>query len=337
MVVISGGKPRLDLTIQTLKSVNGQSLKPKEKIFINHGHTQKIMELLFDSEQIGDDWKIISFPINTYDPKNLDSLFKFTGPASLDAATSNYIFYIADDDQISLDFFERMSNLINGELDVTMATGLAVSLDKNNSLIYPPAGSWSTREKYQRGIEVFRNIFKPDELYQPNPGHSYIIKRSILEEVRSTIFTFGFPDLTPLFQILPKGLFAFDKDAHMLRRNHIHQIHNDWDKQNNNSNSYILQFKRMAEININVMKNSKKVGKRDLALAKKYFKKQITRACWFSIKDTVPDLGYSKTKLRTNLRLKLIYAIYMLRTPVYSLRLVIQPGKIKNIFKKYLK
>ena len=90
----------------------------------------------------------------------------------------------------------------------------------------------------------------------------------------------------------------------------------------------------MAKINVNVMRNSEKVNKKDLVLAKKYFKRQVTRACFFSIKNEVPDLKYGEAKLRTHYWLKVIYASYMLRTPLYSSRLIIKPGRLKNFYEK---
>ena len=64
VIIISGGKPRVDLTVQALKSINEQSMPPTEKIFVNHGHHEHIMEKLFASEQLDNNWKIINFPIS---------------------------------------------------------------------------------------------------------------------------------------------------------------------------------------------------------------------------------------------------------------------------------
>ena len=332
VVVISGGKPRVDLTVQTLKCINEQTLKPNEKFFINHGHTEETMKKLVASQELTDNWKIISFPINTYDPTDLNSLYKFTGPASLDAASSKYIFYIADDDLIGVDFFDRMSALINDKPEVIVASGLTVGLDHNGSIIYPPKGSWDRRDTYEQGISVFRNIYKPDELYQPNAGHSYIMQRSLLEETRSTIFIGGFPDISPWFQIIPRGLYAFDKEALMIRKNHAEQIHNDWDKNNNRINLYLPEFKKMLKLNLKVMKNIEGVHKADLMLLKNYFKRQATRACWFSIKNLVPDFDSNNQTFKTPFQIKLRYYINMLRTPVYSCRLVLRPGRFKKFW-----
>jgi hypothetical protein len=328
--VISGGTPRIDLTVQTLKCINGQTLKPNEKIFINHGHAEEIMKKLVASRELTDNWKIISFPINTYDPTDLNSLFKFTGPASLDAASSKYIFYIADDDLISADFFDRMSVLINDHPEVIVASGLAVSLDDNGSILYPPKGAWDRRDMYEQGINVFRNICKPDDLYQPNPGHSYIIKKSLLEETRSTIFTWGFPDRTPLFQIIPRGLYAFDKMAFMIRNNHTGQIHNDWDKNNTQINLYLHNLKKMMKLNLKTMRNIQGVHKSDLKLLKNHFRREATRSSWFSIRNIVPDFDSNNQTWKTPFQLKLRYFIRMLRTPVYTFRLVLRPGRLKN-------
>jgi len=332
VVVVSGGKPRTNLTIETLNCINSQKLKPREKIFINHGHTESVMKKISDSQELTSDWKIITFPINTYDPADPFTLYKFIGPASLDAATSEYIFYIADDDKIHINFFDRMAALINDKPEVIVATGLAVGLGDNETLIYPPKGSWDSRQKYEQGVTVFRNIYKPDELFQPNPGHSYIIRRSLLEEVRSTVFTLGFPDLTPLFQIIPRGLFAFDKEALMLRKIHNDQIHNEWDKKNNEVNFYFNNYKKMLKINLEVLKRIEGVNKVDLKLAKNYYKRQTTRSCWFSIKNLVPNLNSNNETFKTPFQIKIKYCLYMLKTPFYSLRLVFKPGRLKKFW-----
>jgi hypothetical protein len=309
-------------------------LQPNEKIFVNHGHDKEVMNKLYDSKELQDDWKIISFPINTYDPMDPSSLYKFIGPAALDAAKSEYIFYSADDDRINFDFFERMQHLINLDPLVIMVAGLAVGLDDNNEIIYPAYGSWSSREKIQNGMDVFRNIFKPDELFQPNPGHSYVIKRQLLDEVRHTVFISGFPDQSPLFQILPKGKLGFDKNAFMIRKSHKNQIHNAWDQANLVTNTYIPQFKKMTQINLRVMENIAEVRKTDLKLVKNFYKRQTSRACWFSIKSTVPDLESKNTDLKIRSWLKLIYFFYLMKTPIYSFKLILKPSRIMKLFHK---
>jgi hypothetical protein len=329
VVVVSGGKPRTELTIETLNCINSQKLRPREKIFINHGHAENVMKEISNSQELTKDWKIINFPINTYDPTDLDSLFKFIGPASLDVAISEYIFYIADDDKIDVNFFEKMSTLIEGKPGVVAASGLVVGISDNGNVVYPPKGSWDTRQKYEQGITVFRNIFKPDELFQPNPGHSYVIKRSSLNEVRSSIFKLGFPDITPLFQIIPKGIFAFDKEALMLRKKHIYQIHNEWDEKNIHTNLYFPYYKKMSRANIGVLKGIKGTTKSDLKLAKNYFKRQTTRSCWFSLKNRVPDFDANYKSNKTPFLTKAKYFLYMLQTPIYSFRLVVKPGRLK--------
>lgn len=334
VVVVSGGKPRTELTIETLNCINSQKLKPREKIFINHGHTESIMKEIADSQELTNDWKIINFPINTYDSTDLNSLFRFIGPASLDVATSEYIFYIADDDKIEEKFFEKMSALLEGIPGVIAASGLVVGLSDNETLIYPPKGSWDSRQRYEQGITVFRSIFKPDELFQPNPGHSYVIKRSALNEVRSSIFNLGFPDITPLFQIIPKGIFAFDKEALMLRKNHIYQIHNEWDEKNTQINLYIPYYKKMSRDNIEVLKGIKDITKSDLKLAKNYFKRQTTRSCWFSLKNMVPDFNSNYKSIKMPFLTKVRYFLYMLATPIYSFRLIIKPGRLKIYLNK---
>jgi hypothetical protein len=329
VVVVSGGKPRTDLTIETLNCINSQKLRPREKIFINHGHTESTMKQISDSQELSKDWKIINFPINTYDPTDLDSLFRFTGPTALDAATSEYIFYIADDDKIDVNFFEKMFTLIEGNPGVIVASGLAVGISDTGTVIYPPKGSWDSRQKYEQGITIFRNIYRPDELFHPNPGHSYVIKRNSLNEVRSSIFKWGFPDVTPLFQIVPKGIFAFDKEALMLRKNHIYQIHNEWDEKNTQINLYLPHLKKMSKSNIGVLKGIEGITKSDLRLAKKHFKRQVTRSCWFSLKNVVPDFDSNLKSIKTPFLTKLKYLLYMLKTPIYSFRLFVKPGRLK--------
>lgn len=330
VVVVSGGKPRIDLTVHTLKSINNQKLQPKEKIFINHGHTENTMQKISDSKELNSGWKIIGFPINTYDPNDPSSLYKYIGPASLDASTSDYIFFIADDDLVGVDFFERMSKLITNNTDVIVATGLAVELNEEGSIVYPPKGSWEKRDKYEHGISVYRNIYRPDELYQPNPGHSYIIKRRLLLETRDTIFTFGFPDLTPLFQIIPRGIFAYDKKALMLRKLHNNQIHNEWDRRNTELNFYLPHYKKMLELNLGVMKTIQGLHKEDLKLGKRYFQRLATRSCWLAINNVVPDIDSNYQTLKTPFWTKMKYFSHMIKTPMYSFRMIFQPGRIKK-------
>ena len=51
VVVVSGGKPRTELTIETLNCINSQKLRPREKIFINHGHAENVMKEISNSQE----------------------------------------------------------------------------------------------------------------------------------------------------------------------------------------------------------------------------------------------------------------------------------------------
>jgi hypothetical protein len=332
VVVISGGKPRVDFTLQTLKSVNEQVLKPNEKIFINHGHSKDTMKKIHASQELTVDWKIIDFPISTYDPSDAHTLFKFTGAVGLKEACSNFIFYLCDDDLIEKNFFAKMSKLIEDEPNTVVASGLAVGLDENK-LVYPPNGSWCIRPKYEQGIEVFRKIYSGDELYHPNPGFSYVIRKDLVEETKSTIFGFGFPDITPMLQIIPRGIFAFDKDALMMRKNHFDQIHNQWDINNVKQNYYKRANKLLLNTNLRVLASIKYTSKKDARLLKKYYAHQLSHRSWLAIWSEIPEYSFStKVFQKSNMIYKIVCVMYMLRTPIYSMRIVIKPGRLKKLW-----
>ena len=118
----------------------------------------------------------------------------------------------------------------------------------------------------------------------------------------------------------------------MIRQNHLEQIHNDWDKNNNQINLYLPEFKKMLKLNFKIMKDIEGVNSSDLKLLKKYFKRQATRTSWFSIRNLVPDFHSNNQTFKTPLQIKLRYCIYMLRTPIFSFRLVVRPGRIKNFW-----
>ena len=118
----------------------------------------------------------------------------------------------------------------------------------------------------------------------------------------------------------------------MIRKNHTDQIHNEWDKKNNEINLYIPQFKKMLKVNFEIMKKIEGVNNGDLKLLKNYFKRQVSRACWLSIRNLVPDIYIKNQTLKIPFNLKLRYYIYMLMTPLYSLRLILRPGRLKKYF-----
>lgn len=335
VVVISGGKPRVEFTVETLKSVNEQVLKPSQKIFINHGHSEVTMKQIYASKELEDDWEIINFPINTYDPLDVDTLFKYTGAVGMNLARSKYIFFLPDDDLIEKNFFAQMSKLTDEEPNTIVASGLAVGLDKNK-FIYPAKGSWCNRPTYEEGIEVFRKIYSGDELYHPNPGFSYVIRKDLLEETSSTIFGFGFPDITPMLQIIPRGIFAFDKDALMMRKNHFEQIHNQWDIDNVRTNYYHRANRLLLSKNLQVMTGIKFITKKDLRLLKKYYARQLSHRSWLAINQKIPEYALSKKIFKgSNMTYKIMCVGFMLKTPIYSMRVILKPGRLKKYLAKH--
>jgi len=249
-------------------------------------------------------------------------------------ACSNFILYLPDDDLIEKYFLAKMSKLIENEPNTIVASGLAVGLGEKN-LIYPPNGSWCTRPKYEQGIEVFRKIYSGDELYHPNPGFSYVIRKDLMEETKSTIFGFGFPDITPMLQIIPRGIFAFDKDALMMRKNHFDQIHNQWDMANVKQNYYKRANKLLLRTNLQVMSELKNISKNDKRLLKKYYARQLSHRSWLAILNKIPEYSFSRRIFKkSSMIYKIVCFMYMLKTPIYSMRIVIKPGRLKKLRKQ---
>jgi len=92
----------------------------------------------------------------------------------------------------------------------------------------------------------------------------------------------------------------------------------------------------MSQLNLGVLKGIKGIEKSDLKLAKNYFKKQTTRSCWLGIKNLVPDFDPNYKSNKTPFHIRVKYLLYMLKTPIYSFRLIFRPGRLKIFLDKKL-
>ncbi len=352
VVVLTGGPPRFKYTAKCLESINSQSYTNIQKIIVNNGRPRneflKILDYSPTPTQIQDssilnNWEIINLEINNYNPNDYSSVWKIPGTIALKKITSKYFFCINDDDFLDKDFFLHIDTLFNKYPDAISAFGLPLDFfwESEEVKLYK-SKTLESRPECEDGLTLFRRAFTYEDSYHPNPGFSFVCLTEKVRPIAETFFSGGFPDYSPLIQIVPFGKTIFSKSSLMYLGRHSNQQRYTWDKENLMMNTYQRSYSDIVNINLIALNKLNKDNNFFQKIIKKYFKKVKFHMSFFILYGFVKELFTFQKNRQFSLNLKFLtfHIFCIISHPLMLLRIMlIEAGKIRvlNRFLKLIK
>jgi len=197
-----------------------QTYKNIELIIVNNGATKETIEYIEEVIKIDTRIKVVNFEENQFSWDDPQKLVRICYNAGLDACVGDLVFYQSDDDWVEFDFIERMVKLfVNNDQCIT-AIGRVANAKPNGEIInfYPIVN----RPIYLDGFDLSIDfITKKYKISQENPGHSFVIKRDILNRYGRFQDTF---EKHQILGIVPFGITGFDSEAIMYWGRHDVQL-----------------------------------------------------------------------------------------------------------------
>lgn len=202
---------RPEMLKRAVNCILGQTYKNTELIIVNNGATPETIEYILALETKEEKVSLVHFKENQFSWDDPHLIVRVCYNAGLAATKGDIVFYQSDDDWVANDFIERMVKLFLGNPKCTTAIGRVVNSLYDGTVI----NMYEVRERdtYINGYDLAIDLMDgAAKLVQPNPGHSFVIKRDIL------IKCGGFQDIFEYHQMLgivPFGETGFDPEALM--------------------------------------------------------------------------------------------------------------------------
>lgn len=197
-----------------------QTYKNIELIIVNNGATKETIEYIEYIKKNDSRIKVVNFAENQFSWDDPQMLIRICLNAGLDVCTGDLVFYQSDDDWVAFDFIDRMVKLfVNNDKCITAIGRVANAKPDGTILNYYPIVK---RDTYVEGLNLAVDfITNMKLLYQENPGHSFVIKRDILNRYGRFQDTF---EKQQILGIVPFGVSAFDPEAIMYWGRHDIQL-----------------------------------------------------------------------------------------------------------------
>jgi glycosyltransferase involved in cell wall biosynthesis len=198
----------------------GQSHKNIELIIVNNGATKATLDFIEQISITDSRIKIVNFTENQFSWDDPQKLIRICLNAGLDVCVGDLVFYQADDDWVEFDFIERMVKLfVNNSKCISSIGRVANAKPDGTILNYYPIVD---RDIYVNGLDLAVDFITNKNLInQENPGHSFVIKRDILNRYGRFQDTF---EKQQILGIVPFGVSGFDSEAIMYWGRHDFQL-----------------------------------------------------------------------------------------------------------------
>lgn len=197
-----------------------QSYKNIELIIVNNGATKETIDYIENVIKTDTRIKVVNFKENQFSWDDPQKLVRICFNAGLDVCEGDLVFYQSDDDWVEFDFIERMVKLfINNDQCITAIGRVANAKPSGEIINYYPIVD---RPTYVEGLDLSIDfITKKNCINQENPGHSFVIKRDILNRYGRFQDTF---EKQQILGIVPFGISGFDPEALMYWGRHDIQL-----------------------------------------------------------------------------------------------------------------
>jgi len=254
VAVLTGGNPRNFMTASAIRSINLQTHSSIQPVFINNGRSVnelKLIQKTFGSDSSLSNWEVIDMGTNTYDPKDLTSVWGKPGEIFLSKIKGDFVFIQNDDDFLDKEFFKLIDLKFTKYPEAITAFGQVFKWDWNINSVIQSDNNYYGRPELENGLDLFNKVYKDkNEGYIYNPGISPVCKSEMVKSSGKHFFSGGLPDFPPLMQIVPYGLTIFEKNARIFYGFHTGQQRRDWDKKNMMTGIYYKDLGKFANHNI---------------------------------------------------------------------------------------
>lgn len=209
---------------KSLQSVFAQTYRNTEVILINNGAEGAVAQLIWETFLSQKNAKLIRVSRNLFNPlaNNIDDPIVNLWNAGLFCSDGDFVFFLAYDDLLSIDYVERMVALFVSNAKCNTAAPMVVSIDDSGAVNIPISEALkagNVREKYTDGIWLVKNFLRDGGMIT-FPGGLLAARSDLVLKLG------GFDkmsDLSQLFKIGIHGESGFDPEAKLFWRHHSHQ------------------------------------------------------------------------------------------------------------------
>ncbi len=219
---------------ESLYSVLNQTYTNTEVIIIDHGTSGLLKSTISNvlKSKINSKVKLLRKDTNVYNPSADDFSNQIVNlwHAGLFCSEGDYVYFLACDDKLSLNYVGKMVSLFRGNPMCCSAAPLVISIDENgevNEQITENLRSNNCRPKYTNGVVLASNLIDGGNMIC-SPGGLLALKTNLVYECG------GFDtqsDLSQFFKFAINGDSGFDSDAILYWRHHKDQTNQLQSKQ----------------------------------------------------------------------------------------------------------
>ncbi len=208
---------------ESLYSVLNQTYSNTEIIIIDHGTSGLVKKAILDAffSSLNSKAKLLTVKDNVYDPTVDDFSNQIVNlwNAGLFCSEGDFIYFLACDDKLTLNYSERMIDLFRGNSMCCSASPLVVSIDDNSDVIEARTDYLrvnNRREKYTSGVTLANSYM--------DGGNMICFPGGVLAQETNLVYECGGfdnqSDLSQLFKFAVNGECGFDSDALLFWRHH---------------------------------------------------------------------------------------------------------------------
>ena len=232
----------------SLFSVLNQTYQNTEIIIIDHGTSGLVRKVILNAFYSGlnSKVKLLSVKNNCFDPSVDDFLNQIVSlwNAGLFCSEGDFIYFLACDDKLSLNYSERMIGLFRANSLCCSVAPLVVSIDENSD-VNEAATEYlrvnNRRERYTSGLTLANSFI--------DGGRMIAFPGGLLAQETNLVYECGGfdnqSDLSQLFKFAVNGECGFDPDAILYWRHHNGQTNKLQTKQG------LVYYKSLKEFYVN--------------------------------------------------------------------------------------
>ena len=208
----------------SLECVFSQTYPNTEVILVNNGAHGEVRDLIRKYFRANKNSKLIELSQNLFNPlaNNLDDPLPNLWNAALFCSVGDFVYFMAYDDLLSLDYVERMVQLFSDNPQCNTAAPMVLGIDQFGHLNHEGnaiSKATNVRGRYTNGVELARDYMRGGKQIS-FPGGLLATRTSLVLKCG------GFDKLSDLSQLFKFGIHGdsgFDPQAALYWRRHFGQ------------------------------------------------------------------------------------------------------------------